>query len=90
MIYKMKRKDINKLIGDFNKTLYGKTIFILCYISFVVAFVWTLIALYVYAKGEDSIPALVIVFSGFMAFLTFSFGSYAYYKELRIFASKEK
>ena len=86
MIYNMGAKEIRKLLRDFYKTRYGKSIFVICY---VVPFLFFLVTMGMFIgflmRGQAD---YVLVFVPFVCMNMFCVGSYFYYKELRVFAEK--
>jgi len=89
MIYKLDKDDIWRYLIKFGKTQYGKTIFFICYSLPFVLFlnmIITLILDLVYPNEGFIFIASIIAF---VALLTFSVGSYAFYKEFRIFVNKK-
>ena len=91
MIYKMDSKEIKKLLIEFNETVYGKTMFLMCYATFFIIFAGLLFSFIIYLRTKSFIISSFIIGSAFLSIISFTIGSYAYYKELRIYArSKER
>lgn len=89
MIYKVNNKGLGNIIRDFNKTTYGKCMFVICYIPFVFLFVLTIFSLIYFLCGTNNFFYSVYFLSLlFITLFAFSLGSFGYYKELRIFADK--
>ena len=88
MIYDMKAKDIRKLLKNFYKTRYGKSMFVICYAVPFITFMVT-IGMFIGAIIKDNCN-YVLVAIAFMCMNIFCIGSYFYYKELRVFAEYKK
>lgn len=83
MIYKLNNKELKKEMIDFHKTTYGKCIFLICYSVFFVLFIgliFSLILVPFYPKG-----VILLFFLPLSCLISFVIGSYAFYKELRLF-----
>ena len=89
MIYKMNNKEVRKLLLEFGMTTYGKTMFVICYACFFIMFATVLSALIVFLNNKNPFIGFFLILSANIAVVSFVIGSYAYYKELRIFASKK-
>ena len=88
MIYKMNAKEMKKVLHDFYKTRYGKTIFVVCYAVPFITFMVTMGMFFSsLVRGEGN---YVIVALAFMCMNIFCIGSYFYYKELKEFAEYKK
>lgn len=88
MIYKLDKDDVWKYLLKFNKTEYGKTMFIICYSLSFILFIFMIATLILDFKypGEG-----LILWSSLLALLdliSFVIGSYGFYKEFRIFVNK--
>ncbi len=88
MIYKLDKDDVWKYLLKFNKTEYGKTMFIICYSLSFILFIFMIATLILDFKypGEG-----FILWSSLLALLdliSFVVGSYGFYKEFRIFVNK--
>ena len=90
MIYKMNNKEIRKLLIEFGSTTYGKTMFLMCYACFFIIFANMIISLFVYFNSKSFFTGSYVIVSAFISVISFTIGSYAYYKELRIYANKNK
>ena len=88
MIYKMDGKEIKKLLHDFYRTRYGKSIFVVCYAVPFIMFVVTIgmFLAFLLKHGEAN---YVLVGLPFLCMNIFCIGSYFYYKELKEFAEAE-
>ncbi len=87
-IYNLTIKDMRKLIRDFSRTLYGRTIFFLAYFVPTMSFL-TMIGLVlsnIIAPENSLFPYIVSAFFVFLG--TFILGNIYYYHEVRIFAEK--
>lgn len=88
MIYKLQYKDIRKKLMEFNKTVYGKSVFVICYSPFVLFFVTSILGLYLTLTYHIHPMICILPFLFLATFLSFCIGSYAFYKEFRIFVNK--
>ena len=87
-IYSLNIKEMRRLLRDFSRTLYGRTVFFLAYFVPVMSFL-VLIGLAVagmLAPADNSLCCIISAFFVFMA--TFILGNIYYYHELRVFAEK--
>ena len=89
MIYKLNSKDMKKLLLEFSSTVYGKTMFLMCFASFFITFASTILATIFFLKVKNFFSASFVIISAFISVISFTMGSYGYYKELRIYASKK-
>ncbi len=88
MIYGMNAREIKKLLKDFYKTRYGKSIFVICYAVPFITFMVTMgMFLGLLTKGEAN---YVLIAIAFLCMNIFCIGSYFYYRELRIFADDRR
>ena len=88
MIYDMNAKEIRKLLHDFYKTRYGKSIFVICYAVPFITFMVTMgMFIGLLTKGEAN---YVLIAIAFLCMNIFCIGSYFYYRELRIFADNRE
>lgn len=87
MIYKLDNKGLKQKIKEFRSSTYGKCIFLICYLPFIISFVITIIFLFYFYKF-DCLWAPPFIISLIFSIISFSIGSYGYYKELRIFVNK--
>ncbi len=88
MIYKVSNKELKKVLVSFGRTTYGKIMFITCYMPFFISFLGLLLTIFVYFStfhDNNFIMGLIILIATFIAITSFSIGTYAYYKELRIY-----
>ncbi len=83
-LYAKDPKEMRKIMRNFLKTSYGKSMFILSYSLF---FVFLFQALIVLSLTEDK---LLFYIPSFVALLSFVLGSVNYYKEIRIFAKEKR
>ena len=81
MIYNMNQKELKRLLIDFSKTRYGKSMFIICYAVFFLLFLTIIILCFLK-------QFLLVGMLSLLCLISFCIGSYAYYKELRIFVDK--
>ena len=89
MIYKLDKDEIWDYLKKFNKTQYGKTIFLVCYSLPILLFlniIVTVILDLVYPESGFIFASSLLAFITLVSFLI---GSYAYYKEFRIFVNKK-
>lgn len=90
-IYEMNNKNIKKSIGKFNKTTYGKTVFLLAYsipLIFFLMLLFLFISLYLCTcVGFFVKSAIMFLFPIFvnLVLLSFVLGSIYYYHELKAF-----
>lgn len=87
MIYKLDNKGLKQKIKDFGSSAYGKCIFLICYLPFIISFIVTLIFL-VYFNKFNCLWAPPFIISLIFTIISFSVGSYGYYRELRVFVNK--
>lgn len=83
MIYKLNMTEMRNMLKEFGKTLYGKTIFVICYSTFIILLIFLLISIIFNLLCFEN---YLIV--SFICLISFLIGSYGYYKELRIFVNK--
>ena len=83
MIYKLNMTEMRNMLKEFGKTLYGKTIFVICYSTFIILFLFLFISIIFNLLSFEN---YLIV--SFICLISFLIGSYGYYKELRIFVNK--
>lgn len=83
MIYKLNMTEMRNMLKEFGKTLYGKTIFVICYSTFIILLVFLFISIIFNLLSFEN---YLIV--SFICLISFLIGSYGYYKELRIFVNK--
>ena len=89
MIYSKNYKELKKELINFNKTAYGKTIFLICYAPCVFClFILVIVGMQFFQYREILCSILLILFL-FITLIVFSIGSYAFYKELRLFVNKK-
>ena len=82
MIYKYEGRDFKKLMNEFHRTRYGKTMFVICYALFFLLFVGIIFSFIM--KLLDFEHLLYLILGCLISFLV---GSYWFYKELRIFVN---
>lgn len=87
MIYKLNNKELKEKIKLFSKTVYGKCIFFICYLPFIISFFVTIVFL-IYFSKFNCLWAPPFILSLIFSIISFSIGSYGYYKELRVFVNK--
>ena len=85
MIYKLNNKEMRKKMREFSKTNYGKSIFLICYLPFIISFGVTIVFFFTSFCYFFVIPFLI---SLIFTILSFSIGGYGYYKEFRLFVNK--
>ena len=85
MIYEMNYKEMRDNIGLFTKSVYGKTIFVLCYTIPLLSFILTIVCL-----NKDVMFIRYFLFFLFLTFISFIIGSIIFYIELRIFIQKKE
>ena len=90
MIYDLKYNEMSKLMRKFGKTVFGKIIFVICYTPFFLGLIASIVSLIFYCKKicYISVSNMQLILIGTIFLLCF--GSYGYYRELRIFAEKQK
>jgi len=86
MIYNLTHKDLLKVLRDFNSTLYGKTMFLLCYIIPFLTLIFTIILILKYFLFYS----ILILLCSFFTLLSFVIGSIIFYIELRIYVNKNR
>jgi hypothetical protein len=84
MIYSLKYKEFTELLRDFGKTVYGKAMFAICYIPFILCFIVCIIL--ACTKEIYFLSEYDIVVITFVTIILLCSGSYKYYNQLRIFA----
>ncbi len=84
MIYKMNYKDIKRQMYEFHKTIYGKTMFVICYSLFFWLFVFCIFSLIFDLLSFEYFIVLIMI-----CLISFLIGSYCFYKELRIFVNNK-
>ena len=87
MIYKLDNKQFREKLREFGKTVYGKCIFLSCYLPFLFGFIITII-FFLYFNKFNCLWAPPFLISLVFTILSFSIGSYCYYRELRVFINK--
>ena len=87
MIYKLNNKELRKKMKEFSKTNYGKSIFLICYLPFIISFIVTIIFFFYFNK-YNCLWAPPFIISRVFTVVSFSIGNYGYYKELRVFVNK--
>ena len=90
MIYKINNKKIKKALLDFNKTLYGKTMLLICYAPFLFGFVLTFVGLILFYKYTYSTSVTFLVVCVLFSLISFCVGSYNFYRELRVYVNNKK
>jgi amino acid permease len=85
MIYKLNNKQLRKKMKEFGKTNYGKSIFLICYLPFMISFIITLI-LFLNLNNYSCTKYFIITM--IFTVISFSLGNYGYYRELRKFVNK--
>ena len=86
MIYGMNYKEFKKLLKDFGKTVYGKSMFVICYTPFFLCFLICLRLAFIEVidfMSKFDVIALIV-----FTIILLCIGSFAYYNQLRIFAEK--
>ncbi len=94
-IYSLSNKEIRKCMREFNKTVYGKTIFVISYSTFLIS----LIVLIVFAIASScsynhylliilQFPYLMV--GMFLTLISFVIGSAYYYHELKEYIKTKK
>jgi len=86
MIYNLTHKDLLKVLRDFNSTLYGKTMFLLCYIIPFLTLIFTIILI----LKDFLFYSILILLCSFFTLLSFVIGSIIFYIELRIYVNKNR
>jgi len=86
MIYNLTHKDLLKVLRDFNSTLYGKTMFLLCYIIPFLTLIFTIILI----LKDFLFYSILILLCSFFTLLSFVIGSLIFYIELRIYVNKNR
>ena len=91
MIYEKNNNQMRKVIKDFHKTNYGKSMFLICFSPFVISAVFTIITFFL-CVTDKCLPfySLFMLITTFGTIILFCTGSYAYYKELREFVHYSK
>ena len=89
MIYNLKYNEMSKLMREFGKTLFGKIIFIIFYTPFFLGLIASIVALIFYFKKICYISVSNMQFILIGTIFLLCFGSYGYYRELRIFSEKK-
>jgi hypothetical protein len=90
-IYKMKKKDLSKLLIEFSKCEYGKIQFIISYSLFIVLFLILIAFIVFYILTSFRFLILFIVLDSLLSFIVFLVGSAHFYNEVRFFSyGKEK
>lgn len=87
MIYKLNNKEMRKKMKEFGKTNYGTSIFIICYLPFFLSFIITIV-FFLFFNKYNCLWAPPFIIALVFTILSFSIGSYGYYKELRVFVNK--
>lgn len=87
MIYKLDNKKLKEKIREFSSSTYGKCVFLICYLPFFISFVVTII-FFAYFNKFNCLWAPPFLGSLIFTIISFSIGSYGYYKELRVFVNK--
>lgn len=83
MIYKLNNNELKKEMIEFNKTIYGKCMFLICYSVFFVLFIGLIFSLIMVFINFKIINLLFIL--PILCLISFVIGSYIFYKELRIY-----
>ncbi len=89
MIYKLDKDEIWEYLIKFNKTQYGKTMFAVCYslpMLLCLNIIVSIILDFVYPDNGFVFASSLLAFVTLVSFLV---GSYAYYKEFRIYVNKK-
>jgi hypothetical protein len=87
-IYDLNLKEFRKLLRDFGRTLYGKTVFFIAYFVPGLLFL-AAIGFVICGFINPSDKMVYAIFGSIIGFVvTFLVGNMYYYKELRIFAEK--
>ena len=90
-IYKMKKKDLGKLLIEFSKCEYGKIQFVISYSLFVILFLLLIAFIVTYCITQYTFLILIIIFISLLSFISFVVGSAHFYNEVRYFSyGKEK
>ncbi|MBR4178682.1 MAG: hypothetical protein IKR57_04985 [Bacilli bacterium] len=84
MIYDLDKKKFSEKLIEFNKTYYGKCIFVICYSLFIILFLTVIINFLFKLSSIELMFKLLI-----LCLISFVVGSYGFYKELRIFVNKK-
>ena len=90
MIYKMNYEKIKKALREFNNTIYGKSILVACYTPFLFCFALTFISLILFYKYCYLIYMITLLGLVLLSLIVFCIGTYAFYKELRIFVNSKR
>lgn len=83
MIYKLNNQELKKEMIEFNKTTYGKCMFLICYSVFFIFFIELIFSL-IMVFFTPKIFILLFVLP-LLCLISFVIGSYVFYKELRLF-----
>lgn len=84
-IYSLNIKEMRKLIADFSKTLYGRTVFFLAYFTSLLALI-TLVGLFIVEMISPSDALFYAITGTFFLFIgLFTLGNVYYYHEIRVF-----
>ena len=84
MIYSLNQKEMKNKMIEFNKTIYGKSIFIICYSLFFILFLSVIISFIFNLLCYEYFIILLI-----LCLISFLIGSYTFYKEFRIFVNSK-
>ena len=90
MIYNKNNKQMKEQLIDFNKTNYGKCIFIICYTPFFMFIFITLFSFFFFLKCRCFASTVTLTIMVMISTISFCIGSYGYYKELREFVNTRK
>ena len=90
MIYDKSYKELKNYLWKFNKTTYGKTIFLICYAPFLICLIIAIIFFIFYLKYMDLGYLITLIVILAICLFSFCIGSYGFYKELRKFVAKSK
>lgn len=87
MIYDFNYKSMSKAIWSFNKTLYGKCMFVICYMTFILFFLLSIYLLTLYFIKPVFSIALVLFILTPITIISFAIGSFGYYNEVNKFVT---
>ena len=85
-IYKMKKKDLSKLLIEFSKCEYGKIQFVISYSLFVILFLLLIAFIVTFLITKIRFLVLIIIFISLLDFVSFVIGSSHFYNEVRFFS----
>ena len=84
MIYNLDKNKFKEKLIEFNKTYYGKCIFVICYSFFIVMLLLIILNCFIEMFSDEWLFMISMI-----CLISFLVGSYGFYKELRIFVSKK-